>query len=386
MLPVLIALQAHVAPVSARSALSPGVSMKLTTNPLDYSFGLQDPQLAVPGNPSGDTPPEPFPIKAEHVRTLQEDGVVHIPGVLSPEWLQYMRDVTTWQIEHPHMWASPGVVSGLYDYIQRNVWSTNSAYSRFMYYSPLGSILAQLGETDEIRVSTDLLMVNPNKGFKWHQDNQNGPVDHYNSLRFWVTLDDTPPDHGAPVFLKGSHRNKCIGDDKVFVDITEGDLADYNEPLEFRPRAGDLIVWHSRAIHKIDGPETQVRPRAVPRPQGGPSAHPAHYAATAGLGYSVASRPWRHGHHRPGAVRRGRQSALLRPRQPPNEERRPLGRGPLPAHLPLLRCGRAGGEGARRVHADRGGARPAPSSPLGAPSRRRSAWAPDPLLWSRHRV
>ena len=64
----------------------------------------------------------------------------------------------------------------------------------------------------EIRVSTDLLMVNPNKGFKWHQDNQNGPLTcghggKLDGLRFWVTMDDTPAGYRvccsvAAVYLK----------------------------------------------------------------------------------------------------------------------------------------------------------------------------------------
>lgn len=34
-------------------------------------------------------------------------------------------------------------------------------------------------------------------------------------------------------------------------------VLDYPELLEFKPKAGDLIVWHARSIHKIDGAPTQ---------------------------------------------------------------------------------------------------------------------------------
>ena len=129
--------------------------------------------------------------------------------------------------------------------------------SNFLYFSPLATALAKVGETESIRLSTDLLMVNPNNGFKWHQDNQNGPVRFEDALRWWVTMDDTPPDHGAPVYLKGSHKNKCVNNDAVFVNIEDGDLPDYPEQLAFRPKAGDLIVWDARAIHKIDGPQNK---------------------------------------------------------------------------------------------------------------------------------
>lgn len=213
--------------------------------------------MTVPGNKKPLDPPEDHPITAEQIETLERDGVVHIQGLLSEEWLDYLRGATEWQIEHPHIWASPGVASGMYDYIQRSIWTTNEAFSNFLYFSPLSTCLAKLGETEEIRLATDLLMVNPNDGFKWHQDNQNGPVLFDDALRWWVTMDDTPPDHGAPVFLKGSHRNKSVKDDAVFVDLNDGDLSDYPDQLQMNIKAGDLIVWNARTIHKIDGPSSK---------------------------------------------------------------------------------------------------------------------------------
>jgi len=231
--------------------------MGIKVNPWEYKNGVQDPKLKVPGNPQPLSPPADFTITADQIATLHEDGVVHIKGLLSDEWLEYLRSSTEWQIEHPHVWASPGVTSGIYDYIQRSIWTTNEAFSNFLYFSPLSTALAKLGETEEIRLSTDLLMVNPNNGFKWHQDNQNGPVLFDDALRWWVTMDETPPDHGAPVYLKGSHRNKSVKDDAVFVNLEDGDLSDYPEQLEFKPKAGDLIVWNARAIHKIDGPKSK---------------------------------------------------------------------------------------------------------------------------------
>ena len=43
----------------------------------------------------------------------------------------------------------------------------------------------------------------------------------------------------------------------VFVDLEKDNLLQYPDLLEFQPKAGDLIIWHSRAIHKIDGPTSQ---------------------------------------------------------------------------------------------------------------------------------
>jgi len=231
---------------------------KVVTEPnlWEYNFGLQDPKIPLPHGLVKDvSPPEKFEITEEQIQTLERDGVVHIKGVFDSEWVEYLREATKYQVDNPHFWAFAGTASKLYDYIQRNIWQTNRAFSSFYYHSAMGHVLAQCGRTEEIRVSTDLLMVNPNKGFKWHQDNQNGPITWDEGIRFWITMDETPKDYGAPVYLKGSHYNNVVDDGAVFVDIEMEGLEDYKEKLlEFRTMPGDMLIWHPRTIHKVDGP------------------------------------------------------------------------------------------------------------------------------------
>ena len=226
----------------------------------EYNFGLQDPGLTLPHGILKDVSlPEKYEITEEQIRTLEEDGVVHIKGVFDEEWVDYLRKATAYQVDEPHFWAFAGTASKLYDYIQRNVWQTNSAFARFYYHSAMGHVLAQCGRTDEIRVSTDLLMVNPNKGFKWHQDNQNGPITWEDGLRFWITMDETPKEYGAPVYLKGSHKNSVVEEQAVFVDIDREGLEEYSDKLlEFRTMPGDMLIWHPRTIHKVDGPSDGI--------------------------------------------------------------------------------------------------------------------------------
>lgn len=225
----------------------------------EYNFGLQDHGIKLPhGIVKDESPPETYQITEEQIRILEKDGVVHIKGVFDEEWVEYLRKATAAQVEEPHFWAFAGTASRLYDYIQRNVWQTNRAFASFYYHSAAGHVLAQAGRTDEIRISTDLLMVNPNKGFKWHQDNQNGPIEWDEAVRFWITMDETG-DYGAPVYLKGSHRNKIVDDEAVFVDIDQDELMEYNQQrLKFKTQPGDMLIWHPRCIHKVDGPEDGI--------------------------------------------------------------------------------------------------------------------------------
>eukprot|EP00965_Chrysotila_dentata_P138611 4584823-Pleurochrysis_carterae.AAC.3 len=174
---------------------SPVISMKWDVQlaPWQLEYGLQDPSIPLPTGALESGAPAPFEITDEQRARLIEDGVVHIPGLLNDEWLEYLRSATDWQVrgfvceslpsssllhalhrgmatlhgdrasgctvQNPHFWSVAGVVSGLYDYIQRSIWSSNSAFANFMYYSPLASALAGLSNAEELRLATDLLMV-----------------------------------------------------------------------------------------------------------------------------------------------------------------------------------------------------------------------------------
>ncbi len=162
------------------------------------------------------------------------------------EWVNYLRNATAYQVQEPHFWwAFAGNTFRLYNYIQRDVWQTNRAFANFYYHPAMGHVLAQCGRTDEIRVSTGLLMINPNKGFKWHQDNQNGPISCNEGIQFWVTMDETPKEYGTPVqYLKSSHQN-AVDEHAVFVDIEQGGLDEYSDQkLKFRTSMpDDMLVW-----------------------------------------------------------------------------------------------------------------------------------------------
>lgn len=226
-------------------------------NPLALNFGVQDPGVPLPAGLTPGSVPQQLQLSEEQVRQFEEDGVIMIPGAMR-QWVDFLVSVTEHQISNPHVWSLVGRMSGLYDYIQRNMWMTNNGFRDFIYYSPLGHVLSQLGRSPEIRVSTDMLLVNPNKGFSWHQDNQNGPIDFPDALRWWVAMDPCGQnDFGAPEYLLGSHRNQSVDDTAVFVNLQDGDLSDFTRRTLYKPMPGDLIVWDSRTIHRIVAPPTQ---------------------------------------------------------------------------------------------------------------------------------
>jgi hypothetical protein len=153
---------------SCNRACSPTMKWEVNIAPWELEYGLQKAPVSLPASVREGDPPQPFEVTDEQRRALIEDGAIVIPGVLNEEWIEYARGATDWQVKNPHFWSFAGVASGLYDYIQRSVWASNTAFAELLYYSPIASALAASINAKELRLTTDLLMVNPNKGFKWH--------------------------------------------------------------------------------------------------------------------------------------------------------------------------------------------------------------------------
>ncbi|CAE7579847.1 kif1 [Symbiodinium natans] len=132
--------------------------------------------------------------------------------------------------------------------------------ARFPEDSPVfvRRLVLMLAQTEEVRCSTDMLLVNPNRGFGWHQDNQNGPIEFDDAVRWWVAMDACGQDGiGAPEYLLGSHRNQSVSSDAVFVNLEDGDLSGFPRSTRYTPEPGDLIIWNARTIHRIVAPPGQ---------------------------------------------------------------------------------------------------------------------------------
>ena len=65
-------------------------------------------------------------------------------------------------------------------------------------------------------------------------------------------MDDAELDVGTPVYLTRSHENDFMESDVVFVG---DELIKKYEAVEFRPQAGDMLIWHPKTIHKVEGPK-----------------------------------------------------------------------------------------------------------------------------------
>lgn len=108
----------------------------------------------------------------------------------------------------------------------------------------------------------------------WHQDTYLNPPhvgDAYAAV--WIALEDIHPDSGPFQYVPGSHRWPVVTQDKIaqYVDLADPAWPTYSEavltPLweaEIRrrkatvvthlPKRGDLLIWHSRLVHRGSAP------------------------------------------------------------------------------------------------------------------------------------
>merc|ERR1712187_541553 len=142
--------------------------------------------------------------------------------------VDFLQGITDAQIRRPHRDSLDNRIGDWYDYAQRNMWMTNDGFRDFFYYSPVGSILAQLARTEELRITTEQLAVNPKRTCSWHQDTLTGPLDLNDTIRFWIAMDDCGEGgFGVPEFLVGSHKNLSVDPDQIWVVREKDDMAQF---------------------------------------------------------------------------------------------------------------------------------------------------------------
>ena len=148
-------------------------------------------------------------------------------------------------------------------------------------YPPLAAILDELIGT---RMALNLALTGWSSTERaWHQDDYlNPPTINGWYLAAWIALDDIPADSGPFEFVPGSHRWPLLRSDKVtaylpaeqratpswpqdsefFVEpACAAEIARRDGAIErFTARKGDVLIWHSRLMHRGGTPSN---PKAV---------------------------------------------------------------------------------------------------------------------------
>lgn len=126
----------------------------------------------------------------------------------------------------------------------------------------------------------------------WHQDEYLNPPDTYGRyVAIWIAVDDVPESSGPFEFVRGSHKLPTVCKDKVMpylkAQYQAGDLnrqdwsghssmfvnpayflkfaGDRHPVTKFLGKKGDVLIWHSRLIHRGSPPTSpeSIRPGII---------------------------------------------------------------------------------------------------------------------------
>lgn len=221
-------------------------------------------------------------ITDEEKRRFEQDGVVCLRGILSPTWVEELRD----GIEE--ILAAPGPngkrVGGSGDaggfFYDDFMWTFNGTFRRFQEESPMPGWAATLLESRTANLACDVMFVKepgtPNHT-PWHHDQPYLWMDGKKVLSFWTPLDPVTYESGGLDWIPGSHRwgrwFKPQGfDPKNFVDYPDiyEDIPDFeaerdqHDIVQFDVQPGDVIAHHLLTLHHSPGNSTgDQRRRAI---------------------------------------------------------------------------------------------------------------------------
>eukprot|EP00930_Biecheleria_cincta_P084004 TRINITY_DN73506_c0_g1_i1.p1 TRINITY_DN73506_c0_g1~~TRINITY_DN73506_c0_g1_i1.p1 ORF type:complete len:361 (+),score=34.25 TRINITY_DN73506_c0_g1_i1:71-1084(+) len=227
-------------------------------------------------------------VTEDHVAAYTTDGIVHLPGIFDPEWVDRMREAFSAAMENPGPYAeymSSGVTwNNLFEdgahrrkdleLFQDQLFFEEAeqrvpAWASIVRDSPAAAISARLmGSATATFFYAHLILKcgGADKPIPWHQDLPYWKVDGAQVGSVWVALDDMP--FSASVrYIRGSHRwglyrpahfvdaSPYEGRDDLplLPNIEELAASGEAEVLAFEVKAGDAVCFDARIVHGSPG-------------------------------------------------------------------------------------------------------------------------------------
>ena len=163
----------------------------------------------------------------EEIDTFRRDGVVNVPGFVSPELVAEVKQhYMEWSGIRWDTWPEdPGEQQEFIEVIERATTGKMLFAARqddpwiFTYVTQpkFGEAASQLIGVPSVRIISETLHVKypessgHSKPLAWHQDWPHFPIDRVGSVQLWVALAPITKDMGPMVHLKGSHREHSSG-------------------------------------------------------------------------------------------------------------------------------------------------------------------------------
>jgi ectoine hydroxylase-related dioxygenase (phytanoyl-CoA dioxygenase family) len=225
-------------------------------------------------------------------RAFARDGVVHLRGVLSAQWVRRMRDAVDRELGAPTMTNLTAMGDALHaagtpltredrgGSRPRGQFRAGTdhgvATPEFLAFArdtPVPSIVAELLVTERLWLYEDSVLVKePGAADRtaFHQDLAYFHLDGDQVCTVWIPLDPVDAANGAVRYVRGSHRDRTVFRPNLFVTTqsmpgTEGeevtDRSDDPALVHFSTQPGDVVIHHARTVHGAFANRTPDRPR-----------------------------------------------------------------------------------------------------------------------------
>ena len=213
-----------------------------------------------------------YEVKQSDIDAYNEDGVVPLRRVVSPEWQERLMQGIEDDISDPgpffHGYESDeGKFHG-----NLRLWETHDVFREFCLESEMPAIAQAFFGSDKVNLLYDQLFVketNMSQRTRWHNDQPYWPILGWQVLSIWVALDKTTADNGRLEFIRGSHnwgrwfqpevfgKTKAIAEyerNPDFEDIPdiEADRDSY-DIISWDLEPGDVYLFHAMTVHGAGG-------------------------------------------------------------------------------------------------------------------------------------
>lgn len=206
------------------------------------------------------------------------DGVVKLPGFVSPKMVDEITDALDAQIENPSVWGGTGKQRS-----DRCFGIEDATLRTYLLDRTLGENAARAMRSPSANFFFDHMFLfepdAPVDGHYWHQDLPYWPVEGEHIVSFWLSLTPCTPDTAALKFVRGSHNAAGFYRPKSFDGSTlQGDLGErgglaidasdqfldieppafHEDPerhgvVEFSYDPGDAVMFTTRVVHSSGG-------------------------------------------------------------------------------------------------------------------------------------
>jgi len=217
-------------------------------------------------------------------KAFQEDGVVVLRGLFSPEWVDLLRAGVDENLNAPGPMSSSYTDEGkagryFGDYCN---WDRIGAYRDAFFKSGLAEAAAKLMDSSHAYLFHEHVLIKEpgtQEYTPWHQDQPYYVAAGEQTVSVWAPLD--PVSAGVcPHFLAGSHKDRQLYRPRFFkdgadygYDYSDGtyvpvpdidnDEAAASRILSWDLAPGDAVAFHYRTLHNAPRNEQPTRRRAV---------------------------------------------------------------------------------------------------------------------------